>query len=311
MTSGQRRFRFSSIAIACGLLTCTLATGQETQGGLNPDMPTWSSLALKASKFGFSTESEIELKRIPIAQAMQDLLAPEDVPLIEAKGTDPILMTVTSGFMGRFSETRIWLEADDAQVLQWITIETGKRPRYKASRTIENGAWVLRRNPIDKSEMELPHEKWTKERSVREEIVGWPAGEPMSESAGIFYLMSASKLEKVGDRLEILVPSDGKVYPVEVKVEKIGTISVDFSLVSDKGTERIQDKNRKALLLALRPLPPAGVDPREFQLIGLEGDVDVWFDSEYHFPVQVEGKVAYAGNVKIRLQKAVLKSPTH
>lgn len=278
------------------------------EGAPRPDRVRWSSLTMKASKFGLSTESTVELRLVPARDALSELLSPPDgIEALTPRGGSVVWMEVRSDFLGLHSSTRFWLDAETGQAFQWIVVESGKRERYKASRALSDGVWVLRKNPARKSEEGKPHSDWTKVRDRVEPFVGLPPGEALSESAGLFYVLATAPLKVAGDRIQVYLQSDGKVFPVEIQVEREGKADVSYVRSGPGGERRVEGKV-PGLLLSMRPLVPEGMDRRDFEFIGLEGDVDVWLDPEGRYPLEVSGKVAYAGKVRIRLRQAVLET---
>lgn len=265
----------------------------------------WSSLTMGASKFGFTLESTISSRFVSKAEAERSFVAvPEGVDPVESRG-QVVEMRVRTEFLGRSSRTDFWLDAANGRALQWTVVESGRKERYKASRALADGVWVLRKDPADGSERNLPREQWTRVRDGVEPFSGLPPGEPLSVSAGILYVLATAPLQQVGDRLEVYLESDGRVFPVSIRVAEMDHVSVEYSRSGPGGSARV-DARVPALRVTLRPRTPPGMDPREFEFMGLEGDVDVWLDAGGRYPLQISGKVKYAGSVKIRLKSVLL-----
>jgi hypothetical protein len=265
----------------------------------------WSSLRMVASKLGITLESTISSQFHPAADAASDAVAPPAGVVPVAPRGDVVHMQVRTEFFGRNSRTDFWLDAASGQALQWTVVESGKKQRYKASRALADGVWVLRKDPANDTEKDLPMERWTKVRDRVEPFTGLPPGQPLSVEAGILYLLATAPLRAVGDRADAFLESDGKVFPVTIRVAELGETSVDYARSGAGGRGRV-DAKVPALRVTLRPQTPQGMDPRDFQFLGLQGDVDVWLDAAGRFPLEISGKVKYAGNVKIRLKSVVL-----
>lgn len=296
----KRRIHLGIMMMASMLL----ASGGVAQE-LDPERVHWSLVTMKAKKLGFSTSSDIAFSLIPVAEGKKDFLEADPKGVYpEPAGDRLALMKVTSGFLGRDSDTRFWFAPESALVYQRELLEVGKRNRYKAYRFTQDGAWEYRKNPIQ-GEENKPPEAWTNIRSELDSYPGWPADKPVTESAGLFYIVSASSLEKAGDRVEAHVVSKENVYAIDIEVVGTEDLKVDYSRKRGGKADKVKG-SVKALHLTMTPIPPEGADPKNFQLLGLEGDVDLWIDIKDRYPLQVEGKVPVAGNVKIRLQSVEL-----
>jgi len=302
------RRRLGRLSVAC--LLGAAAAGAFAQPGSGPalqkDRMGWTSLTMDASKLGVSMESTLSQKILPKAEALAEFVPPpEGIAPVEADSDEIVLMEVRTEFLGRDSRTRFWLDADDGQALQWTVVETGKRERYKASRAVADGVWVLRKDPADRSEEGKPIETWTRVRDGVEPLVGLPPGKVLSESAGLLYVLATSPLEKVGDRIEVYMQSDGKAFPVSIRAESLERLDVDYRRTGGAEPGRVDGKVA-ALRLSMRPLVPKGMDRRDFKFMSLEGDIDVWLDREGRFPLRIEGRVKWVGKVKIQLQGVTL-----
>ncbi len=296
----------------CKVLAVSLVAGALSVGGvmaqeLDPNRVQWSKITMSAKKMGFSTSSDIFFEKIPVAQGQKEFLKPDkEGAYLEPGGQELAFMRVVSSLLGRDSITKFWLDPQDATVFQRILVETGKRPRYKAYRFSETGAWEYRKNPV-KGEEKKPHESWTNIRSEVDSYTGWPDGKPVTESAGLFYIVAAAPLDKAGDARQALVVSKEQVYSIDIRVKKLEQLKVNFSRVENGKATAVKGAIT-ALHLTMEPIPPEGVDPKDFKLIGLEGAIDLWIDKDGRYPLQVEGKVPYAGKVKIRLRKVEIGS---
>lgn len=289
------------------LVTTSGAVGQEaTDPTLREERMGWSRLTMSASKFFIRTEATLEYRLLPRDEAIGDFVAlPEGMAPIPPKSDTIATMDVRNEFLGRDSRTRFWFDATSGQAFQWNVVESGKRERYKMSRVLADGIWVRRKNPAGKSEKGKPHTQWTKVNERVEPFEGLPPGRSLAVSAGLFYVMATAALDHPGDQVHLYLESDERVFPVALRVKRMEQIKVDYERSGPGGKKRVRGKV-PALRLSVKPLPPKGMHPNDFKLVGLEGDVDVWLDPEGRYPLQVAGKVAYAGHVKIRIESAEL-----
>jgi len=307
MARTTKRIERAGVAWLLASLAAVVAFAQTGAGpALQKERMGWSSLTMHASKLGVSMESTLSQKIVTKAEALSELVAPpEGIEPVEPESAEVVRMEVRTEFLGRDSRTHFWLDADDGQALQWKVVETGKRERFKLSRAVADGIWVLRKDPADRSEEGRPIETWTRVRDGVEPLVGLPPGKALSESAGLLYVLATSPLEAVGDHVEVYMQSDGKAFPVALRVEALERLGVEYRRIG--GTEPGQiDRKVEALHLSMRPLVPKGMDRKDFRFMSLQGDIDVWLDRAGRYPLRIEGSVKWVGKVKIQIREVTV-----
>ncbi len=276
----------------------------------DPASVAWTRLELQASKFFLTARSEVELAGRPSAEAIAELLVPLKVPEagkgLQPRAAESYRMDIRTRFLSRDSRVRFWFDAPDARALQRGSHDTSKkRLRHRTYRYTRGGVLSHTLRPGDGEDLK-PYAGWSR---VDDKFFAFPSGgsPPVTEAAGLLYLIPAGDFRAPGDRQRVRVFTRGRVREVDVAVAAIERIEVDYVEVSGVG-ERNVGGEIEALRVAVRPRSGEGEDSTDFKLLGLEGDVDIYLDPRTRVPLLVSGRIQVAGRVRLRLRRAVLKS---
>jgi hypothetical protein len=293
----------ASAAVAAGEPSGEQAV-TECQGGLDPSRVGWRRLEFSASKFGLTTTSWVTFELVPAAEAAEQLIAAaEGGRALAPAGDSTGLLGIGSQLFSRRTDGRLLFDPADGTALQRVQHESGKRDRYKVYRFTEEGVYTVWRYPED-GEAELLPQRWSDRRDA---VDAYPQPLPdlVTEPSSLFYLVSAGDLERVGDRLEVLAFSKHQVYRVSATVEAVERIEVDYVEEGPGGQRRVKGTT-DALRIALAANSRTG-DGEPLNLIGLEGDVNLYLERRHRAPVLVTGKVKVVGRVNVRLQRLVVR----
>jgi hypothetical protein len=285
----------------CLIITGLLA-GPVAAQNLNPERVHWSSVVMKARKFGLSATSRVDIRSITVAAGREELVRPEKAGrALEPTAKRLLRMQVESHLLGRKSEFSILLDSLSARAFQQLEVESGRRRRYKVQRFLEGGTWSERRYPRP-GEAQKPALEWTDIQSGVEEHSAPVPEDLVTVPAGIIYVAAAAPLERSGDRLEILVAHRERIHRVEIVARGFTLLSANFVRSSDSAETGVRSRV-PALHLTVRQVAARRRSSESLELLGLRGDLDLWIDPVHRYPLQIAGKVAYVGRVKIRLQE--------
>jgi hypothetical protein len=276
-------------------------------GGHDPARARWVSLEFTASKLFMSGRAGVKAEIVPVASVSGRLL---EVPSGRAvvPGPEVLVMTYTASGLGRDSLTTLYADPLTGATLQRTQLDSGSRQRQRTYRFADVGAYHYTRWPASEAEQSLPPERWT-ERS--EGLRPYPAaaiGQPVTEATVLLWLAAAAPLEAAGDRIEVLTFSRRNVHRVTLEVTGTRRLDVDFEERSPAGYRRRRGQ-MQALQLRMRGAPleaPAG-DDEQFELLGLHGDLELALDPQSRAPLELRGRVKIAGQVTVRLRRAVLR----
>lgn len=283
------------------------ASGLGAGGAYDPARVAWSRIELEASKLWLTARSEVDFERRPAAEAVSELFAPARGQALRPAGAASGLIAIRTTFLGRDSRVRFWFDPADARALERSELKLArKRSRLRVYRYAPGGVHAHTREP-GAGEEERSHAGWS---GVHDRWVAFPAsldGAVVTEPAALLYAVPAGSLDAPGDALEMHVFSRGKVSVVDVAVAALEEIEVDYVEVSAAGERPVAGK-AETLRVTLRPRPlPGAKDEGGIQLLGLEGDIDLYLDPRTRAPLLVTGRIEFAGRVRLWAQRVILK----
>ena len=93
---------------------------------------------------------------------------------------------------------------------------------------------------------------------------------------------------------------------VELVVQGTTEIEVDYTEVTDAGERDIKGR-REVVQIRLdgSPVGEQGSE-RDFQFLGLRGDVEIFLEPNRRVPLQISGRIRYVGKGHVRLQRVRL-----
>lgn len=289
-------------ALAAGWL---VAPAPAADARLSPERVSWRELSFYGSKFGISLRADLTLEPISAARAEQELLPSRRGAGIGPPEEGALVVALGSEVLSRRSDIRLLVDPATGAALQRVQTESGRKQRIKSLRYGERGISTVRTRPAD-GEKDLPSERWTDVREGGEDYPEISAGGlRVSDPTALFYVIAASDIERPGDSVEVPIFSDDRILMVEARALDLRRVEVDYER-GDGSTSRDVNGPATALRLSLdaRVVGDAAGDA-SFELAGLRGDVEMLLDPVTRTPLQLSGKVPYAGSVAIRLRRVV------
>lgn len=268
--------------------------------------PRWSRLEFSASKFLMTARFSVEVRQRPAADIGHSLLGvPRGLPV--APGDAVLELAYRMSGFGQQSTATLWADPASGASLQQTEVDSGRRQRVRDYRFTDLGAWHFSRWPASRSEESLPPAQWTR---LGEGLRAYPAtigDRPVASAITLLWLAASGHYVRPGERSEVLVFSRGQVSRVGIEFRGQRSIQVDYREQDASGTRRRRGKV-DALVLAIRgqPVEPAGGDDK-FELLGLQGELELLLDPLTRVPLQLSGTVRIAGQVTVRLQEATLR----
>jgi hypothetical protein len=249
----------------------------------------WNELRYAARKAGISATIELRLDR-----GSDDL----------ANG---ILLESTTHLPGRTFVARERVDPVLAGAREIVDTETGARHHRKTYTLRERGFELDLLEPASLPEMLLPPERWTK-RSTS--FTRYPralaAGTTITGPAGLLYATSTAGLTSPGDSMTIHVLVQTQVERVTVRVEGAEPVDLAFEENAGGRTSAVHEQLMVLRLVAAsQPVEPGSSSA--FRIFGLEGDVQLLWDSGRRLPVEISGHVKMLGQVTVRLASVTLR----
>ncbi len=278
---------------------------------LDPTKVTWSELHYEASKLFITVNSEIKFDLIDSKQTMTQL---HHVPAIPAKmptAPSTVKLTLDTHYLSVNSNIQTWMNPN-TELLQRTSNYTGSKRYYRLIRYTPDGSYTIRGNF---------HRK--KNSSAEEPELSPPQFIPLpdlqpnpiiiSDSEALFYRLNQLEQLKIGDEIKMYLLDSGSIVEVILKTEAFESLKVDFAERKSTGKQQFkQSINVAKLRLTAFPYhvdEQQAKDKRavNIRFLGIDGDVDIYFDPIRKIIVQISGDLKYVGRVDIRLAKVVYR----
>jgi hypothetical protein len=268
---------------------------------LDPSRVKWTSLDYKTYILFFSMNVKAELKQISQASSKAALLTPK-----QGEGTMPLAdptyrIDLDTKIMGRKSFISLWFDPN-GNAFQRTQTDTGSKKRLKTYRITKNGYYSRQAKPKEQ-EQDLPPNQWTdigEGKNIFNKLP--PVGTTIVEPTALYYLVSASSLNKPGDKFQKYMFTKHGIYQLNLQAVDYEKIEVNFK--SQQNGNKTTTKNDEYKTLHIRmnavPIDPAGAD--DFDFLGLKGDIDLYIDPASRVLVQISGDAAIIGYTDIKLQ---------
>ena len=299
--------------IACAafgiLLTPCAATASE-------GLPEWRALHFEASKLFLTAKTDLRLSEE--TAPLDEVLLPSPEGRAWAPPNHRLwTLELFSSAVGRDSRSRVWFDPQSHQAWQRAKERLGSKPYDKLSRYTRDGVYTRRRAPQDDAERNRPADTWTKVGTRFESYPGWQAsigGTPAKPSAvvdgpnapcsavleGSQLLVLLSTLNLDAPPTDLCVFADGAVSKLAFEIRGRSKIKLDLEETRD-GTTRNLRETVEAHCVVIRSQPLDGQLGGQLELLGLEGDVEIFLDPERRFPLEVRGKLPHLGSVRVQL----------
>lgn len=303
-------FPILAVTVLLLAISSRQATAAAATAALDVERPRWSALEFDAAKFLFSASTRIEVRRLPAAAIGAGLrTTPQGHPV--AAPETVMEVTYASRGPGHESFTRLWIDPADGAALQRMLSDRGSRLRERTYRFTDIGAWHYTRWPATRSEEKLPPQQWTR---IEDGLRPYPqaaAGQRVTETSALLWMIAAADLSRPGDRFETLTFSHRSVSRVSIEVTGQRRVSVGYRehpAEHSAGKARLRGDTVDALVLrlgAVRIDDPT--DTEDFELLGLRGDLELLLDPETRAVLELHGRAKIVGGITVRLTELVLR----
>ena len=268
---------------------------------LDPSRVDWTNLSYKARVLFFRMNIDVQLNQIPLAKSKAALLAPKQGEATMPQSDPGYRIDLDTKILRRKSFISLWFDPDGA-AFQRTQTDTGKKHRVKTYRILNNGFYSFQAKPRD-SEKELPPEQWTDIGEGSKEFDKLaPAGTIITEPTALYYLVSASPLNKPGDTFEQHIFTKHGIYKLDLHALEYQNIEVKFDSNQSGQKRTVYNDEFRALHIRMNG---SAIDPAvqsDFKLLGLKGDIDLYMDPETRVLVQISGKLDIVGHTDIKLR---------
>ena len=282
-------------------LNCYPLLSQAQDSTLDPSRVKWTSLQYKTYIIFFSMNIQAQLHQISQAASETALLTPKHGEGTMPKADPTYRIDLDTKIMGRKSLISLWFDPDGT-AFQRTQTDTGKKQRVKTYRITKNGYYSRQAKPKE-NEKELPPDKWTDIGEGKKAFNKLPAaGAVIAEPTALYYQISASPINKPGDKFQEYIFTKHGIYQLNLHAVDYQNIEVNYKSNQSGKSKKIWNEEYKTLHIRMNavPIDPAGAD--DFDFLGLKGDIDLYLDPETRVLVQISGNAAVVGYTDIKLQ---------
>jgi hypothetical protein len=280
---------------------------------LEPARVSWRELSFQAAEGPTSIEARLDLIVLSEQQAAAALISsPEGVALPLSGAQILVLALETQLKRPLLPPThwhgRVWFTGHDAGALQRMRVGRRDGPNAKIYRYTEHGVYRVRTEPRTEGEADRSPQHWTVRKGsfypYPKDRGGCPS---VSDPALLLYILSVADLPDAGAKKEVCVFNKKALYRLQVQSQGSQRLSVDYGECSPTGwAQRQEDVEAVKVRVRAQPVDEHSEDREEFELLELEGDLELFVDAPSRMPLQVRGRVRDLYWVEFRLVSAVL-----
>lgn len=262
--------------------------------------PPWQRLEFRAKKLFLSADAAVEFDSTAALPAGDRCAGRPSLPASAAR------IRIESSMLGRRSLSSLWFDPESLEAHIRVQEERGSRNRYKSYTFCQDSVEAERATP-NRGEVDLPVAEWTHRYPLVHDV---PAGlaAPLSEPSALLHLVGrlAALTTDPGAEANWTVPvfSNRQVLAVRIVRDPEGVPTVPgFSIAGGPFP--------KELTLVRFTLTPAAIGEEgtaeDFELLGLEGAIEILAARELQLPVVISGRLPPAGRVTVRLRHVELR----
>jgi hypothetical protein len=270
---------------------------------LDPSRVKWKSLDYKTHIVFFGMKIKVQMNQISLATSKAALLTPKQGEGAMPQADPTYRLDMATGILGRNSFISLWFDPDGT-AFQRTQTDTGKKHRVKTYRILQNGYYSFQAKPKE-NEKELPADKWSDIGEGNNKFNSLPpAGTVITEPTALFYLVSASPLNKPGDKFQQYIFTKHGIYQVDLHAVDYQKLEVNFKSNQSGKKRSIYNDEFKALHIRMTGIPIDPAAQGDFEFLGLKGDIDLYLDPETRVLVQISGSLDIVGYTDIVLRSA-------
>ncbi len=264
------------------------------------DAPPWQRLEFRAQKLFLSADAAVEFD--PAAALPADDRCGGEPPMPGSAAR----IRIESAMFGRRSESSLWFQPESLKAHLRVQEERGSRNRYKLYAFCRGSVEAERATP-NPGEADLPVAEWTHRYPLHHPV---PPGleAPLSEPSALLRLVGrlAALPAAGGAEGPWTVPMFSNRQVLAVRIERDPeTVAAPPAFTVDGGPAPAE------VTLVRFAMTPEAVGPEgsaeDFELLGLEGAIEIVVAKELQAPVSIGGRLPPAGRVTVRLRHVKLR----
>lgn len=268
----------------CYLCLLLLAPGLVAASSETPPQPAWKVLEFEEKAFWATAKSRVEV-------------TPPD------EKNEHLQFSASSSVVGNSEQVVLNVDPSNGQAHTRSRLSRGKDQRLKTFDYQADHIVRERRNPV--ADPDTPPEQWPV--ASRREIAYPPgAGDHVVTDAYVLLLLADRLQAGQEDSAKVIIHTDLNFYEVNMTRGNGIPVDVDYQVT---GGEKVSGKrDTRAVALQISPLGELAEKP-DFSLLGLHGEIILFFDRDSGLPLQVRGTAPRIGPMEINLKAVTLAEP--
>jgi hypothetical protein len=248
-----------------------------------PQLPTWQVLEFEEQAFWATANSRMEVLASEGDEAQWEF-------------------TVSSSVVGNSEELSMSFEPASGRALKRDRLSKGKEQRLKTFEYRTNDILRERHNPEANSK--APPGEWP---VTNRQTIPYPAAASklvVTNPHLLILLAQQLQAQGPGGSMEVLVHTDFNFYRVRLTSGNGIPVTANYKVTGDKKSGGLRD----TVAVALQVSPEDGLTEKEdFSLLGLEGEIILFFDKDSGLPLQIRGTAPRIGATDINLKSVTMR----
>ncbi len=270
--------RILLINAVAALASVTQASGIEA-----PQLPEWRAVEFEQKAFWATARSRIEV-----------LAATDDPGVWE--------LDVKSSVVNNSEQVKVNFEPATGRALNRSRLSQGKQQRVKSYEYEADFLVRERREPLTNDD--TPQQDWP--ATSRTELAYPSSKSEIVVTTPYMLLLLAQQLQAKGpgESMDVLVHTDLNFYRVHLTSGSGIPISVNYNIT---GADRVSGM-RETLAVAIHAEPDTILEKKDdFRLLGLDGEIILFFDRATGLPLQIRGRAPRIGATEINLKSVTMR----
>ncbi len=270
---------------------------------LNSDQVYWENLRYNASKFFVSFNAKVHYQLLTKEQANLSLNAKNTTHKIhwQTTTTNPQI-TLKTDVLGIHSTIDLLMNKS-SKALQRTSLRTGRKNYYHQLNYGINNISSFKSRPENKKEKHTSYTQWSNKNEETYPLAANDKALPLTETEAIFYLISAAKLEKIGDHYTSYIYDKNGTIQLNFNAQAMTKLKVRYRAHFNGKTKKIRAKvNVLRIKISAHRYHDAKNDSH-FSFLGYKGDINLYVDVKKRIILQLKGKIDYVGSVAIKLKE--------
>jgi hypothetical protein len=269
----------------------------------------WTELRFVARKLIFGASTTVSWQQVDATGATADLppLPPDLGPA--PSGARLVAVTLSSDLpFGRDEKVTAWIDPATGAAVATEKLGTGSKPVRKVQRFGASGLAWWRWEP-EKGQQGLPPDRWGHFGADTVRWAACPEAPPITDSYALLWLLSAMPRDTAGRVVEARVVTRGRLVSVDFTAGGLTQIHANFELVAADGS---RSRRREPVTVREVRVGARAADEDEsaedvdLGFLGMRGSLTAYLDLDTGVPVELRGRAGGIGNVRVRLDRAVL-----